>query len=257
MITRQNFRTIAVGLAAACGLCALTVFPARAAESAPPRLRVLLITGDDVAPAHDWPSVSAATRELLQETGRFEVRVCEDAGILNSAASLQRYDVIYFALYNARTPTPDQAARENLLQFVRGGKGFVVAHLASASYKEWPEFGQLCGRYWVMGASGHGPRGRFQVRVADTTHPVTRGLSGFEADDELYAKLQGDAPIRILLEADSDWSRRTEPLAFVREYGQGRVFHHTFGHDVKALQNPAVRQVIQRGTEWAARGQVP
>ncbi len=257
MITRPNFRTIAVGLVAAFGLSAPTVFPARAAEPAPARVRVLLITGDDVAPAHDWPSVSAATRELLQETGRFEVRVCEDAGILNSAASLQRYDVIYFALYNARTPAPDEAARENLLRFVRGGKGFVVAHLASASYKEWPEFGQLCGRYWVMGTSGHGPRGRFQVRVADTTHPVTRGMSGFEADDELYAKLQGDAPVRVLLEADSDWSQRTEPLALVREYGQGRVFHHTFGHDVKALQNPAVRRVIQRGTEWAARGQVP
>lgn len=229
----------------------------RAAEPPAPRIKVLLITGDDVAPAHDWPSVSAATRDLLNESGRFEVRVCEDAGILNSAASLQRYDVIYFALYNARTPTPDEVARENLLRFVRGGKGFVVAHLASASYKEWPEFGQLCGRYWVMGTSGHGPRGKFQVRVADTTHPITRGLSGFEADDELYAKLQGDAPIRVLLEADSEWSQRTEPLAFVREYGQGRVFHHTFGHDARALQNPAVRQLIQRGTEWAARGSVP
>lgn len=259
MITRQylRLRTIAVGLAVSFGLCALRVIPAKAAEAAPARVRVLLITGDDVAPAHDWPSVSAATRELLQETGRFEVRVCEDAGILNSAASLQRYEVIYFALYNARTPTPDEAARENLLRFVRGGKGFVVAHLASASYKEWPEFGQLCGRYWVMGTSGHGPRGKFQVRVADTTHPITRGMGGFEADDELYAQLQGDAPVRVLLEADSDWSHRTEPLAFVREYGQGRVFHHTFGHDVKALQNPAVRRVIQRGTEWAARGQVP
>ena len=227
-----------------------------AAEPAPAKIKVLLITGDDVAPAHDWAAVSAATRALLNESGRFEVRVCEDAGILNSAASLQRYDVIYFALYNARTPTPDEAARENLLRFVRGGKGFVVAHLASASYKDWPEFGQLCGRYWVMGTSGHGPRGKFQVKVADTTHPITRGLSGFEADDELYAKLQGEAPIRVLLEADSDWSKKTEPLAFVREYGQGRVFHHTFGHDARALENPAVKTLLQRGVEWAATGAV-
>lgn len=235
----------------------LVLSPAtRSAETASARVQVLLITGDDVAPAHNWPAVSSATRELLQASGRFEVRVCEDAGILNSASSLARYDVIYFALYNARTPTPDAAARENLLSFVRGGKGFVVAHLASASYKDWPEFGQLCGRYWVMGVSGHGPRGKFPVRVTDATHPITRGLSGFEADDELYAKLQGDAPIRVLLEADSDWSKRTEPLAWVRDYGQGRVFHHTFGHDVKALENPAVRTLIQRGVEWAATGQV-
>ncbi len=229
-------------------------FAGRAAEAA--KIRVLLITGDDVMPAHDWPSVAAATREILTRADRFEVRVCEDAGILDSVQSLGRYDVIYFALYNARTPLISEAARENLLNFVRGGKGFVVAHLASASYKEWPEYGRLCGRYWVMGTSGHGPRGKFQVKVADTTHPITRGLSGFEADDELYAKLQGDAPIRVLLEADSDWSQRTEPLAFVLDYGRGRVFHHTFGHDARALQNPAVQTLIQRGTEWAATGQV-
>jgi len=235
--------------------CLLGLMPAPQAADAP-KIKVLLITGDDVMPAHDWPSVSAATRDILARSGKFEVKVCEDAGILDSAMSLKRYDVIYFAMYNARTPPLSEQARENLLNFVKGGKGFVVAHLASASFKEWPEFGQLCGRYWVMGTSGHGPRGKFQVRVADTTHPIVRGLTAFEADDELYAKLQGDAPIRVLLEADSDWSKKTEPLAFVLDYGQGRVFHHTFGHDVKALQNSPVETIIVRGTEWAASGQV-
>lgn len=237
-----------------CLCCLLGVTTGHAADA--PRLKVLLITGDDVMPAHDWPSVTQATRKILTDSGRFEVKVCEEAGILESAETLKRYDVVYFALFNAKTPTITDEAKENLLNYVKGGKGFVVAHLASASFKEWPEFGKLCGRYWVMGTSGHGPRSKFQVKIADTTHPVTSGLTGFEADDELYAKLQGDVPIRVLAEADSDWSKKTEPLAFVLEYGKGRVFHHTFGHDVKALQNPPVETIIRRGTEWAATGAV-
>ena len=232
----------------------LPVATPQAAEAA--RVKVLLITGDDVAPAHDWASVSAATRDLLVKSGKCDVKVCEDAGILDSAASLQRYDVIHFAMYNAKTPPISDGAKENLLNFVKGGKGLVVSHLASASFKEWPEFKNLCGRAWVMGTSGHGPRSTFQVKVADTTHPITQGAVGFQADDELYAKLQGEAPIRVLLEAESDWSKKTEPLAFVLDYGKGRVFHHTFGHDVKAVQNPAVEKLILRGTEWAATGQV-
>lgn len=236
------------------GLCWLAL-PNHAAD-APPRIRLLLITGDDVAPSHNWSEVTAATRELLNATGRFEVRVSEDAGILDSAATLARYDAVVFGMYNAKTPTLSDAAKANLLNYVKGGKGFVVSHLASASFKEWPEFRQLCGRQWVMGTSGHGPRSTFKVRVVDSNHPITQGLQDFVADDELYAKLQGDAPIHVLLEADSDWSKQTEPMAFTLEYGQGRVFHHTFGHDGKAVQNPAVRTLIQRGCEWAATGKV-
>lgn len=236
------------------GLSLLVAAPWSPAADAK-KISVLLITGDDVG-AHKWREVSEATRETLVKSGRFDVKVCEDTGILEAPKSLQRYDVIYLSMYNATTPTLTDAAKENLLSYVKGGKGFVVTHLSSASYKEWDEFARLCGRHWIMGKSGHGPRSTFGVKVVDTAHPITQGLANFEADDELYAKLQGDTPIHVLMTADSDWSKQTEPLAFVLNYGQGRVFHHTFGHDGKAINNPAVQQVINRGTEWAAKGAV-
>lgn len=239
------------------GLTLLTTvvpFPNHAAD-APKKINVLLVTGDDVG-GHPWPEVSQAIKETLVDSKRFEVRVCEDAGVLDSAASLARYDLIFLHYYNAKTPTLSDEAKENLLNFVKGGKGFAVSHLSSASFKEWEEFRKLCGRYWVMGKSGHGPRSVFKARVANKEHPITKGQADFEADDELYAKLLGDVPIKVLVEADSDWSKKTEPLAFTLEYGQGRVFHETFGHDAKAIRNPSVQKLIQRGCEWAATGKV-
>ena len=74
----------------------------------------------------------------------------------------------------------------------------------------------------------------------------------FEADDELYAKLLGDAPITVLVEADSDWSKKTEPLVFWQDYGKGRVFYNAYGHDGKALSTPEVKKIID-----AVPGQVP
>jgi len=108
----------------------------------------------------------------------------------------------------------------------------------------------------VMGKSGHGPRSVFKAKIANKEHPITKGLDDFEQDDELYAKLEGNEPITVLVTGDSDWSKKTEPLAFILQYGNGRVFHHTFGHDGKALNNSTVRKLIVRGTEWAARGTV-
>jgi uncharacterized protein len=229
--------------------------PASAAE-APAKIKVLLVTGDDVQPAHNWREVSQAIRDTLVASGKFDVRICEDAGVLDSAATVGRYDLVFLHLYNAKTPTLSAGAKENLVSFVKDGKGLVISHLSSASFKEWEEFRKLCGRYWVMGKSGHGPRSVFKVRIANKNHPITQGLSDFEADDELYAKLQGDEPITVLVEADSEWSKQTEALAFTVEYGKGRVFHETFGHDGKAVLNPAVQKLIQRGSEWAATGKV-
>lgn len=234
----------------------LGVTAIQAADPAPAKIRVLLITGDDAAPSHNWREMAGATREALEASDRFDVRVSEDARILESATALADYDVIVFTRFDrSKTPLSGEA-QENLLAFVNSGKGFYVQHLASASFPTWEEWGKLVGRRWIMGISGHGPRTPFEAKVVDREHPITKGMENFQADDELYAKLQGDAPIQVLVEADSDWSKRTEPLVFVLEYGKGRSAHNAFGHDAKILHDPNVQRLITRSVEWAATGAV-
>lgn len=225
------------------------------AEAAKP-IQVLLIAGDDVAPYHDWRDISEATRDVLVACPRFAVKVSEEPLILESTSALKAYDVIVLTLFNRSLPTITGQAKENLLNFVKQGKGFYVQHLASASFSEWDEFGKLCGRKWVMGTSGHGPRSVFKVNIADKEHPITEGLEDFKIFDELYAKLQGDSDIDVLVSAYSDWSKQTEPLVFSRSYGQGRSVHNALGHDFKAIKNSSMQQIIRRAVEWAATGRV-
>jgi len=219
------------------------------------QIRVLLITGDDVD-VHPWREMSETTREILVKTKKFDVKVCEDPHILESETALKAYDVIVFTIFSRRIKMLPGEAQENLLNFVKGGKGFFVQHLASASFGKWEEFGKLCGRKWVMGTSGHGPRAVFTANVVNKEHPITAGLEDFKVDDELYAKLQGTGDINVLVQADSDWSNKTEPLVFTLSYGKGRTVHNAFGHDRKALMTPNVQKIIARGVEWAATGKV-
>ena len=225
------------------------------AAEQPAKIRVLLITGDDVG-VHPWREMSETTREILVKTGKFDVKVCEDPYILESETALKAYDVIVFTIFSRRVQMLPENAQENLLNFVRGGKGFFVQHLASASFPKWEEFGKLCGRKWVMGTSGHSPRSVFKAKVVNKQHPITAGLDDFEIDDELYSKLQGTGEINVLVEGDSDFSKKAEPLVFTLNYGKGRVVHNAFGHDRKALMTPNVQKIIARGVEWAATGKV-
>jgi len=238
-------------------VCLVLVCPGTAAAADPPaKIQVLLIAGDDVAPFHDWREISENTREVLVATERFGVRVCEDPLILESAGALEAYDVVVFTMFNRSLPMLSDVGKENLVHFVQGGKGFYVQHLASASYGEWEEFGKMCGRKWVMGTSGHGPRGVFECKIADKEHPITKGMEDFKIFDELYSKLQGDTPIHVLVTADSDFSEKTEPMVFTCSYGQGRCVHNALGHDHKAIKNKSCRKLIARGVEWAATGSV-
>ena len=225
------------------------------AARGPAKIRALLITGDDVS-AHPWREMSETTRKALVASKRFDVRVCEDPLILESETALKAYDVVVFMIYSRRIKMLPKGAQNNLLNFVKGGKGFFVQHLATASFAKWEEFGKLCGRKWVMGTSGHGPRGVFEAKVVNKEHPITKGMSNFKTDDELYAKLQGTGQINVLVEAYSDWSKKTEPLVFTLNYGKGRTVHNAFGHDGKALMNPNVQRIIARGVEFAATGKV-
>src|ERR1035441_3481908 len=64
--------------------------PGTAAEQ-PGKIKVLLVTGDDVQPAHNWREVSQALRETLITSDKFDVRLCEDAGVLDSTATVSHY----------------------------------------------------------------------------------------------------------------------------------------------------------------------
>jgi len=247
---RRSLRVVALLAIVAMVLC-MGANPA----GKPAPIKVLLITGDDVG-AHPWREISETTREILVGTGKFDVKVSEDPLILESETALKNYDVIVFTIYAQKLGELPGQAQENLLNYVKSGKGFFVQHLATASFPKWEEFGKLCGRKWVMGTSGHGPRADFTSKIVDKEHPITKGLTDFTTNDELYAKLQGTEEIHVLVQADSDWSKKTEPLIFVKNYGQGRVVHNAYGHDRKALMTPSVQKIIIRGTEWAATGKV-
>ena len=89
-------------------------------------------------------------------------------------------------------------------------------------------------------------------RWPSRTHPIVRGMTDFDTQDELYTCLVGDHPIEVLAQAKSKVDGKYYPMAFVSHYGKGRTFHCTLGHDAKALSVPGVQELYRRGCAWAA-----
>lgn len=224
------------------------------AQQAPPKVKVLIVTGFDVG-AHKWRETTPQVRSILEKSPRFDVKVCEDVGIFESS-SLNHYDVIVLNYGFWAAPDPSPQGKAGLLHFVKQGKGLVSLHFACSSFQDWAEYQKLLGRVWKKGVGGHGPRGKFTVNIKAADHPIASGLTAFQTDDELYSKLSGDEPIQVIASAYSDWSDREEPIVFVKRYGKGRVVQNVLGHDTRAQQTPAYQRLVRRAVEWGATGKV-
>jgi type 1 glutamine amidotransferase len=212
--------------------------------------RVLLVTGVDY-PGHPWRETAPVLAGLLQQDPRLKVTTIEDPQLLDSP-SLGTYDVVVLHFMNWEVPSPSTAARQNLRQFVEQGKGLVLVHFACGAWQDWPEFKDLAGRAWDPKLRGHDPRGPFTVHIVDSDHPATKGLADFQTDDELYTCLAGSRPVHVVANARSKVDQVDYPMAFVLDYGKGRVFHSPLGHDVKAFAAPQVGELFRRGCAWAA-----
>ncbi|MGE0759498.1 MAG: ThuA domain-containing protein [Pirellulaceae bacterium] len=224
------------------------------ALSAAEKIKVLIVTGFD-AGSHKWKETTAQTVATLEATQRFDVKVSESVDVFASDLP-GTYQVVVLNYGFWQAPDPSGEAKAGLLKYVLSGGGIVALHFACSSFQNWAEYRELLGRVWVNGVGGHGPRGKFDVHVQAADHPITSGLKDFQADDELYAKLTGEVPIDVLATADSDWSGKTEPIVFTKMYGQGRVVQNVLGHDTVARDNPSFKELLCRGVEWAATGQV-
>ncbi len=212
--------------------------------------RVLIVTGIDY-PGHPWKKTAPVLKQILEKDARFKVRIVEDPDALASP-KLHGWDVVVIHFMNWQKPGPGEAARENLKKFVAGGKGMIMTHFACGAWQEWPEFVQLAGRVWDPKLRGHDPHGKFRVEIADADHPITKGLEPFDTTDELYTCLTGDTKIHVVMKATSKVDKKDYPMAFVLDYGKGRVFQTVLGHDEVAYGSPGVGDLLRRACAWAA-----
>jgi type 1 glutamine amidotransferase len=91
------------------------------------------------------------------------------------------------------------------------------------------------------------------------THPITAGITDFDLVTEQYWVLS-DSYIDVLATTTQqvrDWDpwHRTvvSPAIWTRQWGKGRIFVATPGHNLSVLHDSNVKTIIERGLLWASR----
>ena len=268
-------------------------------EIMPNVLNVLILSGH-MTQEHDNEHRSFRVHNhwittLLEDTGRFRVRVIEDPRGLPPEI-IDKYDVV-IVVFEGRDGYHDKAVGFGpetdaaLLRFVHDeGKGIVWFHGSSVQEDDWgyPEEYNIMRGAKLSVPTGIRPRpwGEALLSIAEPGHPITDGIGKpwtVTGDDilvgvEMYDGAQvllttfddlesyEKAPVwpmshyPVLIPAgglaEMPGVNTDQPIAWINEYGSGRSFTITIGHDIDTFRRIEFIRMFPRGVEWAATGEV-
>jgi type 1 glutamine amidotransferase len=209
----------------------------------------------------------AIIERLGYESGQWDTFIRTDSNIISktpkktdgSPASggptLSNVDAIFFMGH--REVPLDPAQREELLSFVREGKGFVAAHVGLTAFESWPEFLDLIGARF----DGHPITGAGTIINERPDSPITKHFpASFPFNDEFYQpKDHSREKIDVLLRLDlanvpanpSLHLNGDYPLAWAKMYGKGRVFYGSFAHSSETWDLRDIQQMYFEAMRWA------
>lgn len=229
-------------------------------KPAAPR-KLLVFTLCKGFPHPSIPYGAAAIEAIGRKTGAYETTVSDDPAVF-APDSLGRFDAVVMD-NTTGTLFDDPALKQSLLDFVKGGRGFVGIHAANDSFYDWPEYGEMIGAYF----DGHpwGAGDTVTLRIEEPAHPVCEAFLGqpFRVKEEIY---QFKAPysrenLRVLISLDPATTDMTKQgmkredgdyaVAWVRSYGAGRVFYTSLGHNEVLFADPTVLKHYLAGIQFA------
>ena len=178
--------------------------------------------------------------------------------------NLDYFDAVVF--YTNGELDMDDEQKQALLDFIaKDGKGFVGIHTATATAYSWPEYAKMIGGVfdnhpWMISDA--------KIIVERPDFPAMNNLkTGMTINDEHY-QMKADPYSRdnidVLARIDTssvdmtaNGVHRTDgdfPIAWIKNYGKGRVFYTGLGHTDAAWDDPRLRTMMLEAVKWAVDG---
>ena len=223
--------------------------------------RVLMVTqsqgfrhGSVTRKDGELSAAEVAMIQLGQQTELFKVDCTQDVAADFTKENLQNYDVVMFYTTGALP-----IAEENLDYFFgtwlkQKGHGVIGFHSATDTFKDYEPYWDMIGGSF----NGHpwGSGTKVTIAVHDTAHPITKSFGEeFVIRDEIYQyKNWQPKKVRVLMSLDMSKCKPAKPyhvaVAWVKEYGEGRMYYNNLGHNNGTWANEAFLDSVTAAIKW-------
>jgi putative membrane-bound dehydrogenase-like protein len=245
-----------------------------ATASAEP-LRVFIRAGEKShgPGAHDFPQFLKEWVPMLNERGA----KAEGGLEFPTKEQLDRTDVLILHAQEAGNIKIGEE-RKNLMEFLQRGGGLVVIHAAAVS-RDHDWYKNIIGGSWKFGQT-QWLEAPMSLYFTDRDNPITRDISNFDLDDEIYYDMEILPEVRVLAAAYTPKAIDTggkgnqeaqaraaeavakkkgvniydiQPQVWTYEKDNYRAFTCIPGHWHKNFSHNGLRTLILRGIAWAGK----
>ncbi len=224
-----------------------------------------------------------ALEELGKKTGAFETTITEELDEFE-IDNLKKYDAVLFLsttmnvfapkkdVFDKMTDDEKKSATEretrlkdNLMKFIKSGRGYIGIHAATDCCYEWAEYGKMVNGFF----DGHPWTADVKVSVkvepGQEKHPLVAMFEGqnVEFPEEIYQFKDpyNSKSVHMLLRLDTEKTdmtrkgiKRTDGdfgISWARHWEKGRVFYSSLGHNHEIYWHPKVVRHYLAGIQWA------
>ena len=188
--------------------------------------------------------------QVKASQAKYEVELKESLAKL-SPDNLKNYDGVIFANTTGNLPLPD---KQGFIDWVRDGHGFVAMHSGSDTFHGFRPYIEMLGGEF----NGHGAQVGVECLVQDTKHPATKDLAEsfcIEQEEIYLIKNFYRTQVHELLALDKHPNKKKEmgyfPIAWCKDFGTGKVFYTSLGHNESVWENKRYQKHILGGIKWA------
>jgi hypothetical protein len=224
-----------------------------------------------------------ALAEMGKKTGAYDATITEELDQFE-IDNLKKYDAVLFlsTTMNVFSPKADELKKmsdaekktaaetetrlkDNLMRFIKAGRGYVGIHAATDCCYEWAEYGRMVNGFF----DGHPWTADTMVSVkvepGQEKHPLVAMFEGrnVEFPEEIYQLKDpyNSKSVHMLLRLDTEKTdmtrggiKRTDKdfgIAWARHWEKGRVFYCSLGHNHEMYWHPKVIRHYLAGIQWA------
>lgn len=204
-----------------------------------------------------------ATKELLPREIYFTFIASTDAdkNTMLALNTLKDADALVVSVRRRALPKEQLAA---VRDYIASGKPVVGIRTASHAFesreknipaeRNWPGFDTE-----VLGGDYQDHYGKGAVTIANiaTNHPVLNGVAKeFKALSHLYKSRNLAPTTTVLMTGHVDGQKDIEPIAWINQRGEQRVFYTSLGGQ-EDFQEPAFRRLLLNGIFWSLQKPIP
>jgi type 1 glutamine amidotransferase len=225
--------------------------------ASPKKPRKLLVIESLEGMSHNTiPHTNVMIQRMGEKTGAWTTVFSNDLNNLRYP-KIKEYDAVFLNSIVGEF-LPDPAMRADLVRYVNEGGGMGGIHGTPWASRNWDEFAEMIGAQSAPHRIENGI-----IRLYDKESPLVQSFNHedlphreeyYRFEHEGNGRLRWDK-VRTILVVDLDekvpnstdkpWQgyRRPDkvyPLAWIREYGKGRVFYNSMGHMPETFMRPEI-----------------